>query len=68
MDKQREVALIQVIDTLRGELKVYQSRDTEWNRANQERQQIDISELKQADVENKKTTQQTKKRNEQWTN
>ena len=54
MDKQREAALIQEIDTLRGELKSYQSREAEWEQANQERQQIDITERKQADEEIRK--------------
>jgi hypothetical protein len=54
METQRKAALIQEIATLRGELKVYQSREAEWERGKQECQQIDITERKQADVEIKK--------------
>jgi PAS domain S-box-containing protein len=42
MDTPREAALIQEIDTLRGELTSYQSREAEWERTKQELQQIDI--------------------------
>ena len=36
METQRKAALIQEIATLRGELKIYQSRDAKWERTKQE--------------------------------
>jgi hypothetical protein len=49
MDMQREAKLIQEIDTLRGELKSFQSRVAEWDRVKQEYQQIDITECKRVE-------------------
>jgi hypothetical protein len=46
---QHEAKLIQKIDTLRGELKSYQSREAEWERTEQERHQIDITERKRVE-------------------
>ncbi|MFZ2098030.1 MAG: GAF domain-containing protein [Anaerolineales bacterium] len=58
MDTQREAKLNQEIDTLRGELKSYQSREAEWERAKQERQQIDITRRKQAEEEIRKLNEE----------
>jgi PAS domain S-box-containing protein len=49
MDMQRDAKLIQEIDTLGGELKSYQSREAGWERAEQERQQIDFTVCKQSE-------------------
>jgi PAS domain S-box-containing protein len=57
MDTQRKAELIQEIDTLRSELKSYQSREAEWKRAKQDRQQIDITAHKQAEEEIRRAQQ-----------
>ncbi len=54
MDKQREAALIQEIDTLRGKIKSYQSREAEWERGKQEDQQVDVTERELAEEEIRK--------------
>ena len=51
METQRETALIHEIESLRGKLKSYQSREAEWDKAKQERQQIDITERKQSEMQ-----------------
>ncbi len=58
MDMQREAELIQEIDTLRGELKSYQSREAEWKRAEQECQQTDITECKKSEEEIRKLNEE----------